>query len=163
MTDIIRIDRGGDSFDILAHLPDNALRLLRAFVEDVADAVDEEARERVPVDTGDLKENPFQRRDLKRRVQGPGGLVAKSEFSIAKRGKQRWVHNGTGIYGPKARPIKPRSAPFMVFEINGRKFRLKEVLGQEAQPYLEEAFDEIEARYIPARLAELRAELELLT
>lgn len=163
MSDIIRIEKGDGIFDLFGQLPDNSLRLLRAAIEDIADAIDEEARSNVPIDTGDLASNPFQRRDLKRRVSGPGGLAVKIEFSIAKKGKQRWVHDGTGIYGPKRSPIRPRTKPFMVFEINGRKFRLKEVLGQQPQPYLANAMDEIEARYIPARLAELRAELETLT
>jgi hypothetical protein len=167
MADInIYEDSGRSIFDILGDdVPASGLRLMRAAIDDIADRIEEEARENIPVDEGDLKADPnaIIRRDYKRRVRVGGNLVTKTEFTIPKRGKARWVHDGTGLFGPRGRLITPRTQPFMVFEAYGRKWRLKFVRGQEAQPYLGEAFDEIEATYIPVRLAELRAELETLT
>ena len=167
MTDIIHIQGKDESlFEILASMPDKSLRELRDTIDDIADFIEREAIRRAPegeeeTDDIPLKEQAVIRRDFKRRVRTPDGLVMKVEMEIPE-GKPRWVHNGTGLYGPLKRLIRPRTAPFMVFQIRGQQFRLKTVRGQRAQPYLDEAFDRAEATYIPVKLAELRAELDTL-
>lgn len=53
-----------------------------------------------------------------------------------------WVHDGTGIYGPKARPIKPKVASHLVFKwkkMGNKQMFLKEVKGMRPNPYLEAA------------------------
>lgn len=164
--DFINIEQreGEDIFDILGNMPDKALRYLKEAVEDIADEIEATARELAPEDTGELKAHPVDRRDLKRRVQGPGGLVVKSEISVPKVPVYaKWVHDGTGIYGPHGTPIVPRKSPFMRFQIDGKWFAKKSVQGQQPQPYLKEAVEEVERTFVPVRLAELRAKLELLT
>ena len=49
-----------------------------------------------------------------------------------------FVHEGTGIYGPKGRPIRPKRAKFLKFQIKGRgKFvYAKQVKGMPGNPYL---------------------------
>lgn len=161
--DFIRVEASSKegAFDLIGRMPDKAKRLLRDAIDDIADRIEQEVDERVPVDTGELKMHPVERRDFRRRVAGPGGLVTKTEFTLP-RGKARWVHDGTGVYGPRGTPIVPRKAKFMVFYIDGIKFVRRSVLGQEPQPYLREALENVEATYIPIRLTELKAELELL-
>jgi hypothetical protein len=160
--DFIRVEASSKEnfFDLIGQMPDKAQRLLRATIEDIADEIETLAKEKVPVDTGVLRQHPVDRKDLKRRVQGPGGLVVKTELSVPSKPKYaKWVHEGTGIYGPKGVPITPRKAPFMVFNIDGKWFRKKSVQGQEPQPYLREAIEEAENTIIPIRLAELRVRL----
>lgn len=167
MPEFIRIEQreGEDIFDLLGQMPDKAVRLLRATIEDIADRIEQQAIENAPEgETGELKAHAVERRDLKRRVQGPGGLVVKSEISVPSKPKHaKWVHDGTGLYGPRGVLITPRKAPFMRFQIDGKWFAKKTVRGQHPQPYLKEAVEEVERIYVPVKLAELRAKLELLT
>jgi hypothetical protein len=163
--DFIRVDaKKGNLFDIIGSMGDGAVRALKDTIEDIADEIEELARINAPEGpTGELKAHPVERRDLKRRVRGPGGLVVKSELSVPDKPEHaKWVHDGTGIFGPRKRPITPRTAPFMVFEYQGRIHRRKTVQGQRPQPYLREAVEEAERTLIPIKLAELRARLELL-
>lgn len=163
--DFIRVDAKSSSiFDIIGSMGDSAVRALRETIEDIADEIEELARENAPEGpTGRLKAHPVERRDLKRRVRGPGGLVVKSELSVPDKPEHaKWVHDGTGVFGPRGAVIVPRTAPFMVFEYQGRIHRRKTVAGQSPQPYLREAMEEAERTIIPLKLAELRARLELL-
>lgn len=75
----------------------------------------------------------------------------------------KWVHNGTGIYGPMRRPYTPRTKPFMVFWWHGRKWFKRTVKGQRPQPFLTEAYDYVNDVYAPVRLSQLRAELDAIT
>lgn len=166
MSEFITVEQRGDEsiFDVIGNMPDKAVRLLRATIEDIADRIEQQAKFNAPEDTGELKAHPVDRKDLKRRVQGPGGLVVKSEISVSKTPVYaKWVHDGTGIYGPKGTPIVPKKATFMRFQIDGKWFAKRSVKGQQPQPYLREAVEEVERSYVPVKLAELRARLELLT
>lgn len=55
----------------------------------------------------------------------------------------RWVHDGTGIYGPRHRPIKPKRAKALRFK--GRRFGksgwvyARQVKGMKSNPFLEDA------------------------
>jgi hypothetical protein len=72
----------------------------------------------------------------------------------------RWVHDGTGIYGPNNHPIIPNSGKIMVWENeDGNTIKAKSVKGQKANPYLERAFVIIERTFYPARVEALRAEI----
>jgi hypothetical protein len=75
----------------------------------------------------------------------------------------RWVHDGTGIYGPNNHPIIPNSGKIMVWENeDGNTIKAKSVKGQKANPYLERAFVIIERIFYPARVEALRAEIRAL-
>jgi hypothetical protein len=79
----------------------------------------------------------------------------------------RWVHDGTGIYGPIGEPITVKDAKFLVFFFDkelqsGDKFVGKSVKGQKANPYLERAFVTIERDFIPVKIEELRLEIKVL-
>jgi hypothetical protein len=53
-----------------------------------------------------------------------------------------WVHDGTGIYGPRARPIKPKTAKYLRFrwkKMGNKVFYFKSVKGMPANPYLKNA------------------------
>lgn len=165
--DFIRVEQGKneDIFDLIGRMPDRALRMLRETIDDIADDIENLAQSKIPEgETGLLREAGIERRDLKRRVKGPGGLVVKTELSIPKNPPYaKWVHDGTGVFGPRGVPYGPRTAPFMVFFWEGKWHRRKTVAGQEPQPYLREAVEEANRTIIPIKLAELRAKLETLT
>jgi hypothetical protein len=53
----------------------------------------------------------------------------------------QFVLRGTGIYGPSGTPIVPKTAQYLVFRgRDGGLVYAKEVRGQHAQPFLQEAF-----------------------
>lgn len=53
----------------------------------------------------------------------------------------RWVHNGTGIYGPRGVPIRPRSAKFLRFKPRGsaRFVYARQVRGMKPNRFLHNA------------------------
>lgn len=59
----------------------------------------------------------------------------------------RFVHDGTGIYGPKGVPIKPKKSKYLVFTPYGavRPVFTKEVKGMPPNPFLKNAL--MAARY----------------
>ena len=71
----------------------------------------------------------------------------------------KWVHQGTGIYGPHHHPIVPRVAPYLVFRWHGRMFVKKSVRGQVPQPFLTEAYIYVNNISTPAKVSVLKAEL----
>lgn len=46
---------------------------------------------------------------------GPGGLV------VATDRKSVWLEEGTGIYGPRRQPIRPKRGKFLVFEVGKQR------------------------------------------
>lgn len=52
----------------------------------------------------------------------------------------RWVHDGTGIYGPKARPIRPKTAKYLRwYNKQGNPVFARQVKGMKPNPYLKAA------------------------
>jgi len=183
----------GELFNILGRAPAIAIHLLKDAVDDIADAVEAEAKIRAPYrEFGSLKEHAVDRDDVEigivfptaagprarieggaqlggfqpvlPRTIGKGNIVARSSITLPSIPRHaRWVHEGTGLYGPLKRLIYPRTAPFMVFHSLGQWWKLPSVKGQKPNPYLEEAFRDVEATYAPVRLQKLRAEIKLLT
>lgn len=53
----------------------------------------------------------------------------------------RWVHDGTGIYGPKHAPIRPKRAKFLRFRPSGSRTFIyrREVKGMKPNPFLRNA------------------------
>jgi hypothetical protein len=55
--------------------------------------------------------------------------------------RARWIHDGTGIYGPRRTPIRPTRAKRLVFKPKGSKRIVfaKSVKGMKANPFLKDA------------------------
>ena len=167
-----------------------ARHLLRDAVEDIADAIETEAKRQAPKgETGKLKLHPVDRDDTtigiitgiaafgggisirgaRGRFVGAvsrgspfGNVVARTSLTIADEPEYaKWVHTGTGIYGPYKTPIVPRTAPLLVFKYKGRSWGLKSVKGQKAQPFLREAYFIINRTFVPIRIEQLRTEIRL--
>lgn len=96
----------------------------------VANEVMAAAKGRSPYRTGNL------RRDISVRRHGDGFAVGNSrlaEYAL-------FVHQGTGVYGPKREPIRPVNAKAL--KIPGVGFR-KSAKGMKARPYLEWAVQDV--------------------
>lgn len=91
-----------------------------------------------------------------RGVFQPGRAFVRVAVKVAEVPRHAiWVHDGTGIYGPRRHVIVPRFAPYLKFSIDGRIFRRRWVKGQRPQPFLSNAFAVVNGTYIPLRLREL--------
>lgn len=99
---------------------------------DVANA----ARRRCPVDDGTL------RASIRSMVSRRGGEVVGEVYSDLE--YAAYVHEGTGIYGPSHRPIRPVRARVLSWQQSGAgRVFAREVRGQRTQPFLAEALDEV--------------------
>jgi len=173
-----------------------ARHLLRDAIDDIADAIEIQAKREAPEgETGRLKLHPVDRDDTtigvitgifafgggftlrapttvpgvrgRPFVRGvgvgePGRLVVRTVITVADKPEYaKWVHDGTGIYGPYKTPIVPRSAPYLKFRYKGRLWRLPSVKGQKPQPFLREAYFIINRTFVPIRIEQLRTEIRL--
>lgn len=85
------------------------------------------------------KTAPIKTRNLKRDIQ----VINVSSKSVTigntlKASYAKFVHNGTGIYGPEKRKITPKKARALKTPYGFKK----SIKGQKANPYLENAFNE---------------------
>lgn len=88
-----------------------------------------EAKRLVPVRTGNL-----------RRTIRVGSVTAKRANVVAggtaRVGYAYYVEAGTGIYGPKGQPIKPKRARMLSWKTKSGRVFAKSVRGRKATPYL---------------------------
>lgn len=94
------------------------------------------AKRKVGVDTGRLKGS------IRFSIQVQGGKVIGTVGTIVQYGV--YHHEGTGIYGPKRRPITPVKAKVLAFPVKGGKGMAyaRSVRGAKGNPYLLEALRE---------------------
>ncbi len=131
--------------------------LLKTAVSDIQEALYDVAQRLVPRDTGELASNGIGKEGPVRIAPGVYhagiGLKKSPHYGI-------FVHDGTGIYGPRKSPIVPRTAPYLKFTIGERTFRLKSVKGQEAQPFIDQAYEIVNRTYVPMRVNRLRRAIQ---
>jgi hypothetical protein len=188
----------GNFSDVYNHA--EAIRLIKDAIDDVGDAVEAQVQRELPTDvTGRLRAHPVDRDDTTVgisadtsvplfgggfAVRGPSGfvpgvgtgtgeIVAKSVFTIPEKPDHAlWVHEGTGIHGPRGQMITARTpGGFMKFPASRwptavfkrANYRFKEVKGQAANPYLVRAFLHVDSVYVPIRLSFLDAEMKAIT
>jgi hypothetical protein len=140
-------------------------RALKDFVNDLAEIVHSEAVRNAPLgETGELKShgiilrkgNRINTSDSLATYEARVELNPDVEHGI-------WVHEGTGEFGPYRTRIVPTHFRFMVFNIGGKWFQRTSVRGQQAQPFLTDAYEYVSNFSTPAKLAELRAEIAART
>lgn len=73
-------------------------------------------------------------RTIRWRVYDQHGQVVGEVYTDAE--YARYVHEGTGIYGPEGRPIRPRRARVLSWRNGGRRRYAASVRGQRPQPFL---------------------------
>lgn len=98
-----------------------------------------------------------------------GEVIAESFIGIPEEPAHAiWVHDGTGVYGPRKKRITAkRPGGFMTFpasrwptaSFKRKNYRFKSVLGQPANPYLDRAFLIVNSTFVPARMELLRAQI----
>lgn len=101
----------------------NADRVTKAAVSNSVNRVQSEVRKRAAHRTGTLQ------RSVLVYIKGLMGIVQVNEkYGI-------FLEQGTGIYGPEARPIRPVNAKALVFKIGGNVIFAKEIKGIRAKPF----------------------------
>jgi hypothetical protein len=101
-----------------------------------AKRVEAGAKRRVRVDTGRLRASIYTEM---RSITGLPVARVGSDVSYA-----RAVHNGTGIYGPRHRPIRPVHARVLVYRPRGaaRVIVAREVRGQRPNHFLTDSLND---------------------
>ena len=91
-------------------------------VDDLLDEIENEARDlgrQRAFDSGQFAEVSI------RRVPEPGPRRRVRAVGTGRRGGDkpmlpRWLEEGTGIYGPRRQPIRPKKGQFLVFPVKAR-------------------------------------------
>jgi len=93
------------------------------------------AQQLAPVRTGDLRS--LITLEFSANVQGvPVATIASNAHY------SRYVHDGTGIFGPRRVPIRPVRGRYLRFTARGgRVVFARQVRGQPAKPFLRDALD----------------------
>lgn len=146
---------------IISANSDRVNLLIRDFVNDLARETEERALEYAPV--GETRQLSTKGVVLNLSFRRRMGRYESSVELNPKVEHAKWVHEGTGLYGPYKTRIVPTKKPLLVFNIGGDKFRKRSVRGQPANPFLTDAFEYVNNVYAPAKLAELRAEIAAAT
>lgn len=103
----------------------------------ISKRVERRAKKLAPVDKGLLRASITTQ--LTYRGGIPIGRVGtKVKYAI-------WVHEGTGIYGPRGMLIRPKKAQFLVFRPKGSAqiIRAKSVRGMRPRPFLRDALSAV--------------------
>lgn len=93
--------------------------------------VEASAKRRVRVKTGRLQRSIKAKRD---RVDGEAAVSVEAAAKHA-----RWVHDGTGVYGPTGLPIRPRTRSTLKFRVGGTVIFAPSVRGQRGTHFLRDA------------------------
>ena len=101
--------------------------------------VERKAKRLAPVDKGQLRSS------ITSHVVFRGGLPIGRIGTNLKYAP--WVHQGTGIYGPRGVPIRPKSAKVLVFRPKGKSKNVyvKSVKGMKGRPFLKDALNVLAA------------------
>lgn len=95
------------------------------------------ARRRAPVDKGTLRASITLTFSRGPRGEPVAQIGSNLPYAV-------WVHEGTGVFGPKGQPIVPRSAQFLRFVPRGgtRPVFARSVQGMPGRPFLLEALED---------------------
>lgn|SRR5512144_2501453 len=95
--------------------------------------VERKAKRLAPVDKGQL------RASITSHIVFRGGIPIGRIGTNVKHAV--WVHQGTGIYGPRGVPIRPKTAKVLVFKPKGstKNLYVKSVKGMKGRPFLRDA------------------------
>lgn len=101
--------------------------------QQAADKVANYAKVLAPVDTGRLRGSIVTRVEA-RGLKAVGTVEAKAKYAV-------WVHEGTGLYGPRHAYIRPKRGKYLVFRPKGssRVVFARRVAGMKPRPFLTEA------------------------
>ena len=120
----------------------------RQIVSDTADHLVSTAKFKVPIITGNLQRSIES--------EGPiniGGGVYAAYVKVGKLAPYaKYVEYGTGIFGKKGSPIRPKTGNVLAWEENGKTFFANEVKGQEGQHFMRDSYEIVKNEYLPAKV-----------
>ena len=112
------------------------VELVAGIVGEVTADVANAARRRCPVDNGALRAS-IRSKVSRRGTEVIGEVYSDLEYAA-------YVHQGTGIYGPSHRPIRPVRARVLSWQQAGAgRVFAREVRGSRPQPFLADALAEV--------------------
>ena len=118
--------------DLDTRMNNTLLSMIELMAQSYVDEVKRDITQKHVIDHGNLK-NSFL---VVRKFNGA---------DVVSGVKYLWFQNdGTGVYGKKHRPIKPKRKKFLVFEIAGKTIFAKQVKGVKGQHFVEDALDKTE-------------------
>lgn len=106
----------------------------------IIDAIQRRAQQFAPIDRGVL------RSDIQSERIDAGTITPSWRVGNTRRTPySKWVHEGTGVFGPRGAPIVPKNGPYLVFKSRrtGDLVFAKSVQGQKPQPYLRAALESV--------------------
>ena len=110
--------------------PEKTVKGIRNWVNRTAIRTSETARNEAPYDKGHLKQNIHS----KVAVNGLEATVMPTpKYAL-------YVHDGTGIYGPKKRPITPKRGKVLAWESGGQMHYARSVKGIRPNKYMDRAY-----------------------
>lgn len=118
----------------LLNLGNNLEAGIKAGLLRAAGAVEAAAVEKAPVRTGNLATR------IRKYIESRRAIVkATAPYSI-------FVHEGTGLFGPRKEKIVPKGKKALAFSIGGKLLIRRSVKGQKANPFMALAFREVNPR-----------------
>lgn len=100
----------------------------------IAAEIKNKAQEEAPYRTGNLR-NDIQVFDD--RIESLEVRIGNTKLASYA----PYVHQGTGVHGPKGVRITPKTGKALKFKIGGQVIFRKSVAGQKPNPYMKRAFD----------------------
>ena len=127
--------------------------LITDAVNDILMVTEGIAKERAGFRTGNLRRNiTHDRAEITPMgdIEGRVGVRRTAPYGL-------WHHEGTGNFGRYHRAIRPSVGNVLVWRHypSGRTVFARSVVGQRANPFIREAFDNVRIGYVRARLGKL--------
>lgn len=119
--------------DSFRRAPSIVIGETRKWVNRTAARTEREGVKEAPVIKGQLK-GSIQSQFAKQGLQAEVRPTAKHAL---------WVHEGTGIYGPKKAPIRPTRKKVLAFEIGGKQVFAKSIKGQKPNRFMKRAYNTV--------------------
>lgn len=96
--------------------------------------VENKAKQLCPVDTGRLRSSIHHDEAVTESGEPVARVYSDVQYAM-------WVHEGTGIYGPRGTRIYPKNGRFLVFTPKGssRKVFARSIAGMRGRPFLVDA------------------------
>lgn len=185
----IKVQESGGKVKVFGENSAEVAHLMKQATDDVADKIESYAKAFAPLgESGALKSHPTDRKEIQGEVEtrafqfggggfsvrGAGGQFVSGSGSSAGKVVSHiiielpedppeaiWVHEGTGIFGPRKSAIVSPNGNFMVFRGRTGIVKTLSVKGQHPQPYLTEAFEFVDRTYVPKRVEQLKEEIRL--